>query len=175
MDAMRTARTDTDILRDRAIQLSKPLESQSDVATPVEFLVFLLRGERYGFRTDQIATVAPLRELCPIPGTPEHLRGITRIEGEFLTVVDLCPLLGLSSMETGPETRLVVLENEQLRFGILVERLDAIRSAKSEEIGPPLMKGAGPSHYFLQVLSDGTHIFSAQAILTDQSLVVRDE
>ena len=164
-----------DLLRRRASRLAVPVSNEAESESALEILVFTLSGERYALPIDKVGSVAPCLRLCPIPGTPDHILGIAHVGGELLPVVDLGPRFGLGRGVPGRDSRIIVLENESMKFGLFAELVVGSRLAGRSELNPPLQQGCGPASYLLNVMSDGTVLINADAILSDDSLVVRDE
>lgn len=163
------------LLRRRASRLAAPLPSDSDSGTSIEILVFTLSGECYALPIEKIGRVAPCQQLCPIPGTPEHILGITNVDGELLPIVDLGPRFGLGRGESRADSRIIVLESAAMRLGLFAERVIGSESVRDAELKPSPHGGNGPASYMLYVMSNGTALLNADAILADDSLIVRNE
>jgi len=163
------------LLRRRAFRLATPVRNETGSEFALEILVFTLSGERYALPIDKTGSVAPCLRLCPIPGTPDHILGIAHVDGELLPIVDLGPRFGLGRGVPGKDSRIIVLENESMKFGLFAELVVGSRLVDRSELHPPLQQGCGPASYLLSILSDGTVLINADSILSDESLIVRDE
>ena len=162
-------------LRRRASRLAAPIRDEDESESALEILVFTLSGERYALPVDRAGSVVPCLSPCPIPGTPDHILGIAHVGGELLPVVDLGPRFGLGRAVPGKDSRIIVLENETMKFGLFAELVVGSRLMARSELNPTLRQGCGPAAYLLNILPDGTVLLNADSILSDDSLVVRDE
>src|SRR5262245_23828892 len=53
----------------------------------LELLVFELSGEFYGIETRYVEAVLPLRQLTPIPCTPDFVLGVMNVRGHIRSVL----------------------------------------------------------------------------------------
>jgi len=169
------ATEDRKLLRARASRLAAPIRNEAESERYIDVVIFLISGESYALPTDRIGSVTPCMNLCPIPGTPDHILGIANVSGELLPIVDIGPRFGLSRGEPRKESRIIVLENSAMKFGIFAETVSGSRSVGTSELKPPLSNGQGPSSYILNIMSDGTMLMNADAMLADISLEVNDQ
>ena len=75
-------------LKKRAKKLAKPLviKTEEEEITVIEFSMAF---ENYGIEYNYIREIFPLKEIVPIPCTPEFVLGITNIRGQIISVIDL--------------------------------------------------------------------------------------
>ena len=79
---------------------------------PSKLVTFRLDGTHYGVPIERVAEMALLGELEPLAGSPPFLRGLMRLRGSVIPVVDLRIRLSMPSLEQ---------ERTELR-GMLEER-----------------------------------------------------
>ena len=117
-----------EILRARAKALAKEAASTETAADEtVEVLDFTLSNEAYAFELADVCEIAALDELCPLPGVPVHVMGITCRHGRIIAVVDLRKILGLPDHGLRDSRHVIVLQSEEMEFGILGERVTGVR------------------------------------------------
>ena len=166
---------DRKILKARASRLAAPIRNEAESERFIEIMTFMISGETYALPTDRIGSVTSCMNLCPIPGTPGHIMGIANVSGELLPIVDIGPRFGLAPGEPRKDSRIIVLENPAIKFGIFAEKVMGSGSVGTCGLKPPLGEGKGPSSYILNVMLDGTMLMNADAILADASLIVNDK
>ncbi len=166
---------DRNLLKERAFRLAAPIRNEAESETYTEIMTFLISGECFALPTNRIGSVTPCLGLCPIPGTPDYILGIANVSGELLPIVDIGPRFGLAREEPNKDSRIIVLENAAMKFGIFTEKVIGSRSVNASELRPPLRGGRGPASYILNALPDGTMLMNPDALLNDASLIVHDQ
>lgn len=73
-------------------------------------------GERpilFALSIAQIAEIADGLTVCPVPGSPEHVRGLVQWRSQIVPVIDVARRLGLASGEVQGQSRLIVAQLNQ--------------------------------------------------------------
>ena len=82
--------SDQEVLKRRAELLAKSTrQEESDDKDEVLVQVLCIGGERYGIELIHIWEVFPYRELTPVPGVPDMVRGVINFRGEIVPLYDL--------------------------------------------------------------------------------------
>jgi purine-binding chemotaxis protein CheW len=74
----------------------------------IRIVVFSLRSREFGFAVESIVEVLRMAALVDVPGTPMWFSGMLNVRGTVIPVIDLGLRLGLSVLEAGMETRILV-------------------------------------------------------------------
>ncbi len=98
------------------------------------YLTFSLNNHLYGIDTVFVEEIFNLPELTTIPEFPNGIIGFVNLRGEILPVIDLNLKLGYLSPDYHLTDSVVVLKYEELRLGILVNKIHEIREISLEEI-----------------------------------------
>ena len=109
------------IFQKRKLELT--LHSQQSEAT-VELRTLAIVGlndERIGIPIEGVREFSPIREITPVPGCPEHIRGLMNLRGELLALVDIRSVLHLPSSENDGQQTAVIVQSQELRLGIVVD------------------------------------------------------
>jgi purine-binding chemotaxis protein CheW len=121
-------------------EIERARAASAPVAPPREriwYLGFLLEGELYGVRLDQLREVAPLGRLRRLPGAPRGVAGLVNLRGEILCALDTRALLDLPSAASGAPAYLVVLRGFDEPLALVVDAVADIYSLDPEQIEPP--------------------------------------
>ena len=103
----------------------------------LEILVFEVGGQRYGVNVAKVREVIMRAEATPTPGQGPAVRGMTRLRGKVLMVIDLHTYLGVAPANPDPETwRLIVTEFNGLAAAFDVEDVDSIYRMSWNQILP---------------------------------------
>jgi chemotaxis signal transduction protein len=118
----------------------------------VSHVVVRLGGSRFALSMDAVAEVGRLPGCTRVPGTPEWCAGVANWRGRILGVLDLRPLLGLPSDDTGRgrEARLVVLANGGTQVGVLADRVDGVLDVDPDALEPTLVTLSQEAHSLLR-------------------------
>lgn len=141
----------------------------------LELLLFELSEEFYAVETRHVEAVVPLRQMTPIPGTPEFVLGVMSMRGRIRSIVDLrrffeLPLTGLSDRNT-----VVVLSGGDMEFCLLADRVVGSQSIAAARLQKPLSNLAGiRTDYLLGVTHQHWAVLDAEKLLRDSRLIVND-
>jgi len=160
-----------EILERRASALAAPPKETALPAGLLQLVVFSLRGQRYGVEDGHVLGVARLERLSPVPGAPSGIAGITMFLGDLLPVADLCVLLGISPSTPGEYNSLLILADDGLQLGIMVEEFNDMATAGAGEVKPVSPAAAGDGTGLIRgVTPDGTIVINTQALLAHPDL-----
>ncbi len=163
------------ILKQRAQELAR-VEDKTGGGTPVEVVEFRLAKELYAVECSRIKEVYPLKSLTPIPGTPPFVSGIINLRGQIVSVIDLKIFFQLPSKGLGDLTRVIILKDDRMEFGLLAEEVMGTRTILREDIQPPLPTLTGPrADYLMGITGDRLIVLDAAKLLADEKLVVNRE
>jgi purine-binding chemotaxis protein CheW len=163
------------VYRERAAELARRLSVDASPAPALVVLVFLRGTDRYALNLVDLATILPFANCTPVPGGPPQLLGVTNIEGEIRSVVDLAQLLQLppqaadNSQNLGrqenPIGYILVVRKGESQVGLRVDGLDQIRRIPPADLS--LFDGeTGPAIRFLRGWTpDRLKVLSTDAIL----------
>lgn len=89
------------------------------------YLTFKLAGETCAVEIRNVQSVLENGKLSLVPGSPDHIRGLLKLRGEAVPVVDLRRKLGLGEAEETGEAGIIVLafgeEGKKRLLGALVD------------------------------------------------------
>jgi purine-binding chemotaxis protein CheW len=116
-------------------------------AEELEMLSFRLGGEEYAVMVDDVKEVLKMRQLTPVPNSPDYILGVTAIRGLILPVVDLAKRLGLPPVGRDDKSRIVVLNLNDGETGVAVERVTGVVKIHPEAIRPAPDTVAGGAEF----------------------------
>lgn len=107
----------------------------------------------FSLETGWAADIGQVREIVgfdgPVtrpPGMPACVHGMMQVRQQMVCVVDLRTLYGMAPLEDRSGCRVLVLEHEGERFGLVVDRVDTILSLPDSQRrpSPQLLRVNGP-------------------------------
>ncbi|MEE9404843.1 MAG: chemotaxis protein [Algisphaera sp.] len=103
----------------------------------LEILVFEVGGQRYGVNVAKVREVIMRPEATPAPGQSTSVRGMTRLRGKVLMVIDLHAYLGVAPVHPDPKAwHLIVTEFNGIAAAFDVENVDSIYRISWDQILP---------------------------------------
>lgn len=163
------------ILQERVLILAEPPDSISPIQESLDAVTFLLAYEQYAIETAFVREVIHLREFTPLPATPAFVLGIINVRGEILSVIDLKQFFDFSDTGLTDLNKVIVIENETMRFGVLADVILGIsRIALSSIQAPPSTFTGIRADYLRGVTQERLIILHANKILSDQKISVQE-
>jgi purine-binding chemotaxis protein CheW len=77
-----------------------------------------------------------MQEITKMPKTPDFVEGISNLRGEVLPIIDLRKRLGFSIKEADSETRIVVVNMDNNKIGMIVDAVSEVLTIQEETIEP---------------------------------------
>ncbi|UCZ53537.1 chemotaxis protein CheW [Bacillus shivajii] len=77
--------------------------------------------EEFGFPIEQVIAIEKPQTITPVPKTPEHILGITKIRGAVTPILDLRTYLLNQHSEADERNRIILVQIEDTNVGLLVD------------------------------------------------------
>ncbi len=112
-----------------------------------KYLTFMLGDEEYGLEILRVREIIGLMSITEVPRTPPYVRGVINLRGKIIPVVDLRVKFGMETVDVTEETCIIVvdiiLNEEQIEMGILVDKVSEVLDIESEDIEDAPAFGTG--------------------------------
>ncbi|MCK4314233.1 MAG: purine-binding chemotaxis protein CheW [Anaerolineae bacterium] len=162
------------ILEKRAQALARATEVET--GETMQFVVFSLANETYGIPTGYVKEVQPLRDVSPVPCTPDFVVGVINIRGSIYSVVDIRKFLGVPEQEITDLTKVILVDAAGLEVGVLADDVSGSMSIAMAEIKPSLAAQATIKEEYIQgVTKDMLIILNLDTLMRDERVVVHEE
>lgn len=160
-----------EILKKRAVELAISLDEEKTNFETVEIVEFQLSDERYAIESTSVREVYSLKEFTQLPSIPKYILGVMNIRGEVITVVDLKNLFEIPKKELQTLQKVIVIEENNLVLGILVDNIVGVYLLNKREIkqGVPTLTDIR-SEFLLGVTKDQLVIIDAIKFINDIKL-----
>jgi len=165
-----------EILRERAKELARePERINTDIRT-IEVIEFFLAHERYGIETSFIREVYPLKEITPIPFTPDFVAGVINVRGQIYSVIDIKKFFGLPDKPVNDINKVIIVANSNMEFGIMADVITGVTLVNSDSLQSSLPTLTGiHAEYLHGITVDQLIILNIENILSDKKILVYDE
>ncbi len=102
-----------------------------------QFVAFRLGKTEFAVPIEQVWRIVSLTDITRVPRVPSFIEGIINLRGEIIPVIDLRKRLGLEVGERTDESRIVVVQTEGHRVGMIVDTITEIVRLPEDTIEPP--------------------------------------
>jgi len=105
----------------------------------IQIVCFRVWSQEFGLNVFQVERILRYEQPAALPKSPDYLEGVVTFEGISVPVIDLRKRLSLKA-ELADETRMMVLDIEGQRVGIVVDQvLDVARVDGGAIAAPPAL------------------------------------
>ncbi len=120
--------------------MSANAEPQENTAG--RYVTFRLGAETYALDVLKVREIQRLSEIAPVPGAPPHILGLINLRGSLVTVIDTRSRLGVANPANNYGSRIIIVEQDGMTLGLLVDSVIAVVDAESTELMlPPGLAG----------------------------------
>lgn len=138
--------------------------SKSDSSEILQMVSFIIGNEEYAVDIFYVKEINRLSHITKVPNAPEFIEGVINLRGRIIPVIDLRIKMGLPKKENDKNSRIIVVEDEEILVGFLVDAVkEVIRIPKKIIEEPPEI-----------VTSNKTDFISSVGKLDDRLLIMID-
>lgn len=117
------------------MELHNPIESQETIAEETyQLIVFDLGKQAYALLLEEVREVVITPPLSKVPLAPEYVAGVANIRGNIFAILDLEKKISLEDSKRKEEHYTLVLEDNQLQAGVLVNEVPRTLEVGSNQI-----------------------------------------
>jgi len=115
--------------------VGEQLVQESDtVVEGGKFLSFFLGDEEYAIEILKVQEIIGLLPITPVPKMPNYVRGVLNLRGKIVPIMNLRIRFGLSKVEDTEETCIIVIQEEKLLMGIVVDKVSEVADITKDQI-----------------------------------------
>ena len=128
-------------------------------------VVCRVRQELYAIELGSSVAVLAANGITGVPCTPPHIAGVLNVRGDIVTMLDLAAALGLGASPPthSDSARVVLIEHQRGRLGLLVDEVQEIRPVSLDRLERSLS-----DRPFVRGIADG------QVVLLDLALLLAE-
>lgn len=114
-----------------------------------KFLTFFLRDEEYAIEILKVQEIIGLMDITPVPSMPDYIRGVLNLRGKIVPVMKLRSRFGFSEIDDTEETCIIVIQYEDFRMGMIVDRVSEVVEIDTSDIAGVPAIGNGQQNEYL--------------------------
>ena len=106
-----------------------------------QLVVFDLGKEYFGVNITIVEGIIKMQEITKVPMALDFVEGITNLRGSVLPVIDLRKRLGMPVSEDTGDTRIIVVNTDDAKIGMIVDAVSEVLTILDEtiEATPPVV------------------------------------
>lgn len=112
-----------EILKERTLSTKQKseLKTYSVASTDTTYITFKIEDKRYCIKNTYIKEFFKLNKtkITRIPSTPDFIKGIINIKGDFICVLDIQKYLNRGEILIDDKSNVIVLNSDKVKLGIL--------------------------------------------------------
>lgn len=138
-----------------------------------QLVIFKLGEEEFGVDILKVSEIEKLDQgVTRVPKAPQFVEGVINLRGEIIPIIDLRKRFGLVAREIGFDSRVMIVEVNGNRVGMMVDSVMEVTriNSASIETAPAITKGVD-SYYLNGVAKIGDRLI----ILLDLERALSDE
>lgn len=101
------------------------------------YILFGVAGTSYAIRSDQVLHMEMVEHVTPVPNAPPFVEGVVFSRGQVVPVINLRARFGFDRADLDLRTRLLVVQDEGRRLGLLADDAREFISIADAAIHPP--------------------------------------
>lgn len=118
-----------------------------------QLVVFNLGFEEYAVNISYAQEILRIPKITRIPNVPNFVEGIINLRGKVIPIFDLKKRFGIDESERGIDSRLLILELDGIRLGIIVDDVSEVIKMESDSIEHLVNEMAGISKNSIEGIS----------------------
>lgn len=121
----------------------------------LQVVVFSLDKQLFGIDITVVSEIIKLEKITPIPNAPYYVEGIINIRGNVIPVINLHSLFNINAEGWNENSRVIIAETSDLKFGIIVESVYEVRKISREAVRPAPTAVIAGQEYIQGIILDG--------------------
>ncbi len=129
-----------------------------------QLVVFIMENEEFACSINNVREVLKMIRVTPLPRSLDFVEGVINMRGEVIPVIDLRRRFGLPEAERTADSRIIIVEVENLMVGLIVDSVSEVTSLPDHQIQE------APS----QVAGGKTDLITGVGKVDDRMLIILD-
>ncbi|MCF8010253.1 MAG: chemotaxis protein CheW [Clostridiales bacterium] len=102
-----------------------------------QIVVFEINQQQYALPIYNVSEIIRVMEITPVPNTDYYVKGIINLRGSVVPVISLNLRIGMEEKELSDESRIIVMEQDNVKLGVTVDSVQSVTRYSESEIEIP--------------------------------------
>lgn len=107
------------------------------MAEQEQIVVFGLNKQKYALPIQHVSEIIRMMDITPVPNTDYYCKGIINLRGSIVPVISLNLRLGMEEGEINNDTRIIVVEKNDIKLGLIVDSVYSVARYSEDEVEVP--------------------------------------
>ena len=116
------------------------------------YLVFYLEEIEFAISLKYITEIVGVQKPTRVPKLPEYVDGIVNLRGQIVPIIDTRTKFGMERIPSTERTSVIVLEDDDIILGLVVDDVDEVVTMLPQSIKPPLVCKTGVESKYISGL-----------------------
>lgn len=118
------------------------------------FLVFTIDGQSYAIEVHYTVDIVAMPPITRIPFLPTCMKGIINLRGSVIPTMNVRLRFGLPEQEYTERTCIIVLNNDGMELGLIVDALQEVTNIPKDRRMPPPDAQAGENLRYIKGMAN---------------------
>ena len=101
------------------------------------YILFGVAGTTYAIKSDLVLHIEIIEHVTPVPNAPAFVEGVVFSRGQVVPVINLRARFGFERVSVNSRTRLLVVQHDSRRVGLLADESREFVRISDSAIRPP--------------------------------------
>jgi purine-binding chemotaxis protein CheW len=101
------------------------------------YILFNVAGTTYALRSQDVLHMEMVEHITPVPNAPAFVEGVVFSRGQVVPVINLRRRFGFDPQDMDLRTRLIVVQDQGRRVGLLVDDAREFMTIADSAVHPP--------------------------------------
>ena len=97
-----------------------------------QIVIFNIGEGEYACNIDNVKEIIRLPEIMKVPDTAPYIEGVLSIRNQLMAVINLGKLLGMNFKQPDESSRVVIINNGSVSFGVIVDKVAHVIPVQKE-------------------------------------------
>lgn len=119
------------------IRAGKKTVYEEKTLEEVQLVSFLLGKEEFALEIEHVREIIRYPDIVKVPNVPAYVSGVISLRDALMPIIDLRVKLDTGNDEISDTTRVIVIDVNKLRIGLVVDRVYEVSRISKDVILPP--------------------------------------
>ena len=145
-----------------AVKAGRTETRKPDWGTGKNAHIVILRSEGgfFGVDINLVQEIVLMQDLTEVPGSADHVAGMTDLRGRVVPVAEFSRLLGYEPGERTDDTRILVVEDSGGHIGLIVDAVTEVMMVEGDKIEDATTIGSVEHDFIIAVAKMDDHLVS---------------
>jgi purine-binding chemotaxis protein CheW len=134
-------------VRDVPAEVLKAEQSHANGEHLLQVVSFRVGNEEFGLDILRVQEIIRVQDLTRVPNSPDFVDGVINLRGKVIPVIALRKRFGLPDQVHDQQTRIVVLEVQNMVLGFIVDSVSEVLRIPTSTVAPPPRLGRIESEF----------------------------